>query len=214
MPVTLEQIILNPGQNIRFKNVSWRQFELLLEELGENRASRISYGDGWLEIMVPLPEHEKNKEIIGELVRIILYDLNIDFEPMGSTTLKNERMMQAVEPDACFYIQNYRQVVGKDKLDLAIDPPPDLAIEIDITSRTQLDNYQRLGVPELWRYSRQGLRIYILQDGEYVESKNSFIFPDLPVVDWCDRAVKQCKIEGYSRTIRDVKVWIREFLQN
>jgi Uma2 family endonuclease len=72
MQLTLEQIIVQPGQQLLLKNISWQQFETILEELGEGRAARLSYSNGWLEIMVPLPEHEKDKEIIGDLVKILL----------------------------------------------------------------------------------------------------------------------------------------------
>ena len=91
-------------------------------------------------------------------------------------------MYQAIEPDTCFYIRNYRAVIGKNRLDLAIDPPPDLAIEIDITSRTKFDNYLLLGVPELWRYTRKGFQINLLESDSYVESQTSPNFPNLPIV--------------------------------
>ena len=92
MQVTLEQIILKPGQQLLLQDVSWQQFEQLLMAWGENRAARFSYSHHLLEIRVPLPEHQKNKEIISELVRILLDALEMDFEPLGSTTLKNEKM--------------------------------------------------------------------------------------------------------------------------
>ena len=164
MLLELQQIIVKPGQEMLLKDISWQQLENILAEMGEKRAARISYSDGWLEIMVPLPEHEKDKEYIGDLVKILLETLQIDFEPFGSTTLKNEQMRQAVEPDTCFYIQNQAAVIGKNRLDLTVDSPPDLAIEIDITSRTRFDNYEILGVPELWRYTKQGLEISVLQE--------------------------------------------------
>ena len=208
MLLELQQIIVKPGQQTLLKNVNWQQFEKILDELGESRAARISYSNGWLEIMVPLPEHEKNKEIIGELARILLDKLQIDFEPLGSTTLKNELMTQAVEPDACFYIQNYTAVIGKSRLDLAVDPPPDLAIEIDITSRTQFDNYRLLGVPELWRYTRQGLEINLLQEGQYIKSNYSPNFSDIPIVELINEYVKQCLTVGRSEAIRNFKTWI------
>ncbi|MGI8503518.1 MAG: Uma2 family endonuclease, partial [Hassallia sp.] len=118
MLLELQQIIVKPGQQTLLKDISWQQLENILEEMGEKRAARISYSHGLLEIMVPLPEHEKDKEYIGDLVKIFLEKLQIDFEALGSTTLKNERMRQAVEPDACFYIQNQAAVIGKNRLDL------------------------------------------------------------------------------------------------
>ncbi|MBD1895776.1 Uma2 family endonuclease [Coleofasciculus sp. FACHB-129] len=212
MQLTLEQIIVQPGQQLLLKNISWQQFETILEELGESRAARLSYSNGLLEIMVPLPEHEKAKEIIGELVRILLDELQISFEPLGSSTFENEQMIQAVEPDTCFYIQNYEAVIGKTRIDLTVDPPPDLAIEIDITSRTQFENYQRLGVPELWRYTRRGLQINLLQEGNYVESNVSPNFPGIPIIELINRTVQQNLSVGRSQAIREFKRWVRENL--
>ncbi len=212
MQLTLEQIIVQPGQQLLLKNISWQQFETILEELGESRAARLSYSNGWLEIMVPLPEHEKDKEIIGELARILLDELGIDFEPLGSTTFKSERMTQAVEPDACFYIENYQAVIGKTRIDLTVDSPPDLAIEIDITSRTQFENYQRLGVPELWRWTRRGLQINLLREGNYVESNVSPNFPGIPIIELINRTVQQNLSVGRSQAIREFKCWVKENL--
>jgi len=210
MQLALEQIIVPPGHQVLLKDISWQQFETLLDELGESRAARLSYSNGILEIMVPLPEHEKDKELIGELVRILLDELEIDFEPLGSTTFKNELMIQAVEADTCFYIQNYAVVIGKNRIDLTVDPPPDLAIEIDITSRTRFDNYQLLGVPELWRYTRNGLQISLLREGNYVESNFSPNFPGIPIIELVNRAVQQNLSVGRSQAIREFKNWVRE----
>lgn len=212
MQLTLEQIIVQPGQQLLLKNISWQQFEKILEELGEGRAARLSYSNGLLEIMVPLPEHEKAKEIIGELVRILLDELQISFEPLGSTTFENEQMIQAVEPDTCFYIQSYEAVIGKTRIDLTVDPPPDLAVEIDITSRTQFENYLLLGVPELWRCTRRGLQINLLQEGNYVESNVSPNFPGIPIIELINRTVQLNLSVGRSQAIREFKHWVKENL--
>jgi Uma2 family endonuclease len=212
MLLELQQIIVHPGQQMLLKDISWQQLENILEEMGESRAARISYSDGWLEIMVPLPEHEKDKEIVGELVRILLDKLDVDFEPFGSTTLKNEQMRQAVEPDTSFYIQNQAAVIGKNRIDLSVDPPPDLAIEIDITSRTQFENYQILGVPELWRYKQRGLEIFLLQDDEYLKSDSSPNFPNIPILELVNEYVQQCLTIGRSQAMRNFKSWINNNL--
>ncbi|QSV72799.1 MAG: Uma2 family endonuclease [Aphanizomenon flos-aquae KM1D3_PB] len=212
MLLELQQIIVNPGQQMLLKDISWQQLEKILEEMGEKRAARISYSDGWLEIMVPLPEYEKDKEIFGELVRILLDKLEIDFEPFGSTTLKNERMRQAVEPDTSFYIQNQAAVIGKNRIDLNIDPPPDLAIEIDITSRTRFENYEILGVTELWRYQQQGLEIFLLQSGKYIKSQSSPNFPNIPIIELVNEYVQQCLSIGRSQAMRNFRSWIRDNL--
>ncbi|MFH7029750.1 MAG: Uma2 family endonuclease [Heteroscytonema crispum UTEX LB 1556] len=212
MLLKLQQIIVKPGQEMLLKDVSWQQLENILEEMGERRTARISYSDGWLEIMVPLPEHEKDKEYIGDLVKILLEKLQIDFEPLGSTTLKNEQMRQAVEPDACFYIQNQAAVIGKNRIDLTVDPPPDLAIEIDITSRTRFDNYEVLGVPEFWRYTQQGLEIYLLQQGKYTKSQSSPNFPSIPIIELVNEYVQQCLTIGRSQAIRNFRNWVNNNL--
>ncbi|MCA2814212.1 MAG: Uma2 family endonuclease [Microcystis sp. M090S1] len=214
MQLALEQIIVNPGQQLLLKELNWQKFETILSELGESRASRLSYSNGILEIMVPLPEHEKDKEIISYMVQFLLEALNIDFEPLGSTTFKNERMNQAVEPDACFYIKNYQAVIGKNRLNLESDPPPDLVLEIDITSRTYLDNYRQLGVPELWRYTQSGLQINLLQEGEYIESLNSPNFPQIPIIELINQSVKQSQQLGRSEAIRNFKNWLTENIDN
>ncbi|MEH2167812.1 MAG: Uma2 family endonuclease [Nostoc sp.] len=212
MLLKLQQIIVKPGQQILFKDISWEQLENILEEMGERRAARISYNHGWLEIMVPLPEHEKNKEYIGELIKVLLDKLQIDFEPFGSTTLKNERMLQAVEPDTNFYIQNQAAIIGKNRIDLNLDPPPDLAIEIDITSRTRFENYEILGVPELWRHTQQGLEIFLLKKGKYIKSESSPNFPDIPIVKLVNEYVQQCLKIGRSQAIRNFKDWVNNNL--
>jgi Uma2 family endonuclease len=212
MLLKLQQIIVKPGQQMLLQDISWQQLENILEEMGERRAARISYSYGWLEIMVPLPEHEKDKEYIGELVRILLDNLQIDFEPFGSTTLKNERMRQAVEPDTSFYIQNQAAIIGKDRIDLTIDPPPDLAIEIDITSRTIFDNYEILGVPELWRHTQQGLEISVLREGKYIKSEFSPNFPGIPIIELVNEYVQQCLTIGRSQAMRNFRDWVKNNL--
>ncbi|MFN6570575.1 Uma2 family endonuclease [Dendronalium sp. ChiSLP03b] len=212
MLLELQQIIVKPGQQMLLQNISWQQLENILEELEGRSATRISYSYGWLEIMVPLPEHEKDKEIFGELVRILLDKRQIDFEPFGSTTLKNEQMRQAVEADTCFYIQNQAAVIGKNRIDLTVEPPPDLAIEIDITSRTRFDNYEILGVPELWRYTQKGLEISLLQNGKYIKAQSSPNFPDIPIFELVNEYVQQCLTIGRSQAIRNFKNWVNNNL--
>ena len=212
MLLELRQLKIQPGQQLLVEDVNWQQFESILAELGERRASRLSYSNGRLEIMVPLAEHEKAKEIIGDMVKILLEARQIAFESLGSTTLKNERMSQAVEPDTCFYIQNQAAVIGKNRLDMSVDPPPDLAIEIDLTSRTQLHNYQILGVPELWRYARRGLQINVLQAEQYIESDVSPTFPNIPIVELVNQYTQQSQVAGRTRAFQAFKNWVGENL--
>jgi Uma2 family endonuclease len=210
MQLAFNQIVIRPGQNLLLKGINWSFFEHLLEELGDKRATRMSYSDGMLEIMAPLAVHESDKKIIGNLVEVLLEELNIEFWALGSTTFKNEKMAKAVEPDECFYFQNEATVRGKDRIDLTIDPPPDLAIEIDISSRTHFDNYEKLGVKELWRYDGDKLEINVLTDGYYLTSKTSYHFPNLAVFETIPHYVKKSKLEGRNVTMRAFRSWIKE----
>ena len=213
MQLELNQLIVPPGHQLLLKDVSWQMFEKILEELGETRAARVSYSKGMLEIMTPLAEHEDDKVIIGDLVKALLEELDIEFRSLGSTTFKNQEMAQAVEADDCFYIRNEAAIRGKKRIDLNFDPPPDLAIEIDITSRTQFNNYEALGVPELWRYNGRNLQINILQEGKYVESNNSYNFPELPIGEIIHQYVEQSKAVGRNATMRAFRNWVRAQIQ-
>jgi Uma2 family endonuclease len=187
-------------------------FENILAELGETAAARLSYSNGLLEIMVPLPEHEVDKIIIGNLIEIILEKLNHEFWCLGSTTLKNDQMSHAVEPDTCFYIEHEAQVRGNKRLDLSQDPPPDLALEIDLTSRTHFDNYEKLGVPELWRYDGKILEIHLLQAGTYRGSKTSLHFPQLSLIEAIPYYVERSKVIGRNAMMREFRRWLAEQL--
>jgi Uma2 family endonuclease len=183
MLLELNRITVPPGQRVLLSNVSWQEFEAILEDLGERRASRVAYDNGTLEIMTPLPEYETNKVLIGDLVKILLEELDIEFWPLGSTTFKNEEMVKGIEPDDCFYIQNEAAVRGKKRLDLTVDPPPDLALEIDVTSRTHPSIYEALGVPELWRFENEKLQINVLREGKYIKCEYSPNFSNLPLIE-------------------------------
>lgn len=148
----LRQLRVPEGQTIEIQDVSWSEFEDILQDLGERRNTRIAYSNGVLSIRAPLPAHETSKVCIGDFVKILLGELDKNYISLGSTTFKNDKMKKAVEPDDCFYIQYFERVLGKSRIDLSIDPPPELAIEVDLTSKTQLEAYEGLGVAELWRY--------------------------------------------------------------
>jgi Uma2 family endonuclease len=210
----LRQLTVPSGQRIVLTDVNWSTFETILQELGEKRASKIAYAHNQLEIRMPLPEHEFDKELIGDMVKILLEELEIDRECYGSTTFKREDMAAGIEPDNCFYIQNYRAMIGKRRLDLTVDPPPDLAIEVDVTSKTQLSAYAALGVPELWQFSQGRLRINLLQAGNYVEVNSSPIFSAFPIVEGISRFIEMSLGQGSSVALREFRKWVREQIEN
>ncbi|MBG1260690.1 Uma2 family endonuclease [Nostoc commune] len=210
MLLELNQLIVRAGHQLLIKDVSWSAYKRILAELGDNRSSRIGYSQGMLEIMAPLPEHEVAKVIIGDLIKVLLEELDQEFWSLGSTTFDKESMDAGVEPDDCFYIQNEAKIRGKDRINLETDPPPDLAIEIDITSRTRFNNYQALRVPELWRWNGSNLEINILVDGKYIESNTSSIFPNLLIHQVIPEYLMLSKTNGRNATMKAFRAWIRQ----
>ncbi|MGB5899666.1 MAG: Uma2 family endonuclease [Geitlerinemataceae cyanobacterium] len=192
-------------------DISWQQFENLLANLGESRAARIAYDRGALEIMTPLPEHEYYKETISDAVKDIAEVLEEDYESLGSTTWKREIEKAGVEPDNCFYFQNESKIRGKLQFDLERDPPPDLVLEIDVTSKS-LDRfpiYARLGVPEIWCYDSGELKIYQLEAENYIEVETSSIFPTLPIRK-LPVLIEKHRLAGRRSLRQAVREWARE----
>ena len=209
MLTTSINISLEPGQKVTLQPVSWQGFEEILSKLGERRSSRIAYANKIMEIMAPLPEHERSKVLIADLVKTLLKAQKRQWEPLGSTTFKRENMAAGIEPDDCFYIQNYKAAIGKNRLDLNVDPPPDLALETDLTSKTELDAYQALKVPEVWIYERNKLKINVLREGRYVESETSPTFPGIAVGEIIPKFMQRAKEVGVSQALEEFEVFIR-----
>ena len=202
------------ADRILLYNISWQQFENLLLDLGETRGARIAYDHGIVEIMTPLPEHEFYKENISIAVQDIAEVLEKDYESLGSTTWKKEAKMAGVEPDNCFYFQNEPLIRGQLKYDLNIDPPPDLVLEIDLTSKSlnRFPIYARLGVPELWCYDQGKLNIYLLNNERYQLSKNSLVFPELAIKE-IPEIIEQYRLEGRRKIRQQIREWVRKQLQ-
>jgi Uma2 family endonuclease len=209
MQVQIKQLKVSPGGQLLMTDVSWAMYEQLLGEYAEKPGVRINYSQGVLEVMVPLPEHEANKVMIGDLVKILMEEQDLDFWSLGSTTFKSEVMQQGLEADDCFYIENEAAIRGKKRIDLTVDPPPDLAIEIDITARTRFNNYQALGVGELWRFDGTKLEINVLQGGQYVQVSESPHFPGLPLGEVIPQYLEQSKVEGRNKAIKAFRAWVR-----
>lgn len=191
-------------------NVSWDTFESLLKDTGENRGSRFAYECGTLEIMTPLFEHENPKIQFDRLIFALAEVLDTELISAGSTTLKRKINKKGIEPDTCYYIQNEPAIRGKETLNLETDPPPDLAIEIDITSSSvnKLNIYAALGVAELWRYDGEVLQFYQLVENQYMEINFSVAFPVISVSD-ITRFIQQSKTMGEIALLKSFRAWVR-----
>jgi Uma2 family endonuclease len=202
--IPIQAIELTPGSHISIHNLSWQDFETILTNLGEKRNTRVAYYQGILDIMSPLALHERPHRIIASIVTAILDFQGRDWEDFGSTTFKRAEFA-GVEPDTCFYIQNADRVKGCINMNLSIYPPPDLAIEADVTSKTTLNAYIAIGVPEVWIYKEQQLTINILSENSYVQSSSSLVFPDLPITQIIPQLVLKAIDEGTSKMLRELK---------
>ena len=194
------------------RNVNWETYERLLKDLENQSSPRLAYDQGVLEIMSPHFEHDRAKEIVAYIAALALEEMDVDFESAGSTTYKREVLKRGFEPDASFYIQNAERVRGKKRLDMEVDPPPDLLIEIDVTndSMDKLPLYAALGVPEVWRYE-EALEIWVFEAGRYVRQNNSAAIPVLNeklISDLMESSLKM-KRPAWSRQTRQ---YIRELL--
>ncbi|MBD2318344.1 Uma2 family endonuclease [Phormidium tenue] len=204
----IKAIALSAGSRISIPNLTWQDFEQILVDAGEKRNTRMTYYRGTLEIMSPLALHERPHRIIADIVKAILEMQERDWEDFGSTTFKRPDIA-GVEPDTCFYIQNADLVRDCTNMDLSIYPPPDLAIESDVTSKTALKAYESILVPEVWIYSNCKLTIHILQSDRYVATDNSLVFPDLSITELIPPLVEQAIKLGTSRMLRVLKAQLR-----
>lgn len=196
-------------------NVSWETFEALLRETGEDRDSRFAYECGTLEIITPLFEHENPKIQFDRFVFVLAEELEIEIKSAGSTTLKRRFAKRGIEPDNCYYIQNEPKIRGRQELDLETDPPPDLAIEIDITSSSinKLAIYSALGVAELWRYDGEVLKFYHLVEGQYAERDFSIAFP-LISVNELSNFIEKSKTVKEIALLKAFRIWVKDKIRD
>ncbi|NEP78573.1 MAG: Uma2 family endonuclease [Okeania sp. SIO3B3] len=199
----ISQIQLAAGSVMTIPNINWQEFELILQELGEKPAAKIAYSNNTLRIIVPLPEHEISKDLISDIIKILLKKTGQKYQSFASTTFKKEGVA-GVEPDASFYIQNYQKIIGIRRLQ-SDDPPPDLAIEIELTSKTTIDAYEGLAVPEVWIYDDGKLTIYLLRNRKYFLSNISAIFPEIPITKIVPNIVERAWVVGSFQALEELE---------
>lgn len=198
-------------QKIILRNVSWETYERLLADHEDSSAPRFTYDRGVLEIMSPSPDHERTNRRISQLVLAVADELGVEVEDFGSTTFRREDVERGFEPDSCFYIQNEERVRGKARFDLTVDPPPDVVLEIDMTSSSlnKFPIYARFGVPEVWRYDGERVVIFELGGEGYAEAAESAALPPLTGAI-LTRFIEESKALGRRAWTRKVREWARK----
>jgi Uma2 family endonuclease len=200
----------SPNGKAVLTNISWQTYQAMLTDMGSHRSTRLAYHHGVLEIKMPLGLHETINCILERIIITLTEELNLSIRGFGSTTLNREDLGVGVEPDCCFYIQNSDRIRGRE-INLEIDLPPDLVVEVDITSPSsrRFPIYRDLGVPEIWRYSSSGIGIYKLQENEYLESEFSLSFP-MVSHKILDQFLQQTESIDDNKLIREFRVWLRQ----
>lgn len=204
-------LLQSQSQHITLEGVSWPTYQALLRDMGDHRASRLAYDRGILEIIMPSDLHEVLNRLIDRIITALTEELDLKIKAYGSTTLEREDLEKGVEPASCYYIQNADQISTL-ALDLRTDPPPDLAVEVDITSssRRRFAIYQQLQIPEVWQYTqRQGLVFYQWIEGQYVECAVSRTFPQVRS-QMLMQFLQLAPGEDDNTIIKALRQWIRQ----
>ena len=201
-------------QRIVLHNVSWQGYETLLREIGECQV-RMTYDEGDLEIMTLSFGHENAGEWLGQLIFFLALELKIPICSGGSTTLKKSLRRKGLEPDKSFWIKHEREMRGKREWDADIDPPPDLVVEVDITSSSldRLGIYAALEVPEIWHYDGERFRVLArTPTGKYKAKSRSLAFPQLPIKGVV-RFLKELGSNDEIHLIDSFTRWVRETIK-
>lgn len=178
----MSAVLETPTQTMILENISWETYERILAEHPDSPSPRFTFDNGYLELMILSIEHEDQNRTLSLVVEIVAAEMKIAVRRAGSNTFKREDLLKGFEPDSSFYIQNSAAVRGKKRLDLSIDPPPDLVIEVDVTSPSlpRLPIFAAVGVPEVWHVKNNAVKIMVLrEDKKYKEASNSIALPSV-----------------------------------
>lgn len=174
---SLTTIKLQPGDTFT-RPMSWGEFKSVAEHFTEQPGMRLAYSEGALQLMITSQPHERIKKLLGNLILAIALKTGQPIASFGSSTFMRDDLEKGFESDECYWIQNENSVRGRTDVDLAIDPPPDLIVEVDFasSSRLRLEIYRVLGVQEVWLYRNEQIRILVLNAGSYEETVRSIAF--------------------------------------
>ena len=193
--------------------VPWSTYTALLKAIGD-RPVRLTYDRGTLEIMSPSPYHESYKHVLSRLLETLIEELRLPCKGGGSTTFRRADLDRGLEPDECYWLANEARVRGKKTLNLSVDPPPDLALEVEATrsALNRMGIYAALGVPEVWRLRGAAVTVHVLQpDGTYREVNRSPNFPTLPLAKLTEY-VKRSRRQEETSLFRSFRQWVRRHL--
>ncbi|MDT9188553.1 MULTISPECIES: Uma2 family endonuclease [Limnospira] len=201
--VSPQKLYLSAGTVMR-SPATWQEYQALCEQRGDGSIPRLKYRSGEVLLMSPLPKHGRDVSLIAAIITTLLDHQEREYDAFTPVTMQLPEE-SGIEPDYCFYIDHWQAVSGKERIDWRNDPPPDLVLEIDITSYSDVQDYLPYQVPEVWLFRNQQLMIYQLQGNEYGITSQSQYFPAVNPA----ALVAQCLQIAYQRNtsaaIRDLK---------
>jgi Uma2 family endonuclease len=201
--VSPEKIQLPAGSVVRLL-ATWQDYEKLYSQRGKGSLPRIKYRNGEILLMSPMPVHGRDAHVIAQAVVILLEHSDLDYSAFTPITLTLPEK-SGIEPDYCFYIDNCQAVSGKDRIDWQTEPPPDLVIEVDVTSYSDVNDYLPYRVPEVWLWRKQKLLIHQLSDDRYQLQEQSRYFPEMDLSAIMTRCVQIAGDRTTSAAIRDLR---------
>jgi Uma2 family endonuclease len=208
--VTPTPTSLPAEEHVYLPGVSFATYDALVTEIEGRRRLRVTYNHGEMEIMSPSQGHERGKRLIGRMIETLTEELGIAVMSVGSTTFKDELKDCGLEPDECYYVQHEIDVRGK-KIKLGEDPPPDLVLEVDITTSVidRFPIYAALGFPEIWQYADGEIVIHLLQpNGQYAVADTSQALPMAPVTKLAEH-LERCDQMDETTWIREFRRWVK-----
>jgi Uma2 family endonuclease len=204
---------LPPGGMLVVNGVSWEEYETLLDELEDRPGVRVTFDRGRIQAVSPLRRHEQYSRLVEYIAVHTAGTLTLPIESLGTVTLRQRDRERGVEADCCFYIANAHRIGGKDTLDLTVDPPPDIVVEIDMStdSNAKLTIYAGLGVPEIWLYNGRRMRILELQSeiSGYFEVPHGR-FLECLTVPVLERFLELSRTTTYHEVLRAFRAWLEE----
>lgn len=208
--ITPTTIDLSPGDELILRFRTWQDYENLLNQRVDKAGLRIRYNAFTQEIriMAPLPKHSNLADLLADLVKALLRAQKQDWQGFTPITLKRTGQ-QGVEPDYCFYIENRDRILGKERLNLEHDPPPDLVLEIDLTSTTKPEDYLAIAPVELWLYRQDQLLIYQFQEQQIQECQTSHHFPEYDIKSLMPQYLDRGWQAGSSVALREFEQFLR-----
>ncbi|NER38764.1 MAG: Uma2 family endonuclease [Oscillatoria sp. SIO1A7] len=201
--ISTEEIQLPAGSVVQLPG-TWQDYRSLCDRRGDGAIPRIKYRYGEILLMSPLPKHGRDASLIADIIKVLLDWTGREYDSFTPVTMQLPEE-SGIEPDYCFYIDHWQAVSGKERIDWRNDPPPDLVLEIDVTSYSDAQDYLPYRVPEVWLFRNQKLLIYQLQGDKYIVRSQSQYFPSANLPDVLARCLEIAYRRNTSAAIRDLK---------